>query len=498
VYAPYDESWWLFNKNNYSLFQLKNDVRKLLLEYNLKEELKELKEDKIVILIKEWGGCSLVYHHIVLGVLLKIKGMEVSYLFCDTSIYGNLVGGSGFSQFQNESIELILKEVKKKFDIDYKKLSNQASLKLNLEQRNRLEKLIYYNNVWHSKKIIFDEKHTDLLMLKENLTDIAERMNSYLKENDIKKSFSFTGIHADWGIWLELSKLQGNQVYTFEKVRNKSILSISGPAIYQKDILYFEKLNLKDKQLSKLIKIAESHLKRVFKSNDKNSDMSGDYVVIPLNIFWDSASYTENDIFVYFDQWLSKTIHFLLNECGVEVYVRQHPHERKFNTGKDVENLLMELFGDNPSFHFISSHSDINTYELIQNSLIVLPNTSTVGIEAAMMGKQVIVKNDVYYANSGFVIGAKTERDYFDSIKNALERPITLTKKQIQTAKIYFALSMLNGVDSYFGHLDEEVERWCKKTIDDLLNHYSVQWIINAILYDKPILYSNLEYEVHI
>ena len=196
-------------------------------------------------------------------------------------------------------------------------------------------------------------------------------------------------------------------------------------------------------------------------------------ILFPLNILWDAASLGRNQFFDSPFYWLRDTIDFLLNSTDAVVGVRQHPRERvfkQFGTGDKLGEYLIKRFGHHPRFYFISCDEKINTYLLIENCKIVLPYTSTVGIEAAMMGKTVILESNVYYNNQPFVLTARSKEDYFQKIKKAYEKKDGAAyqsgkgiKNQESGWLLYFLVNKCIGAFSDFGLDPEDFEKWTQK-----------------------------------
>ena len=52
---------------------------------------------------------------------------------------------------------------------------------------------------------------------------------------------------------------------------------------------------------------------------------------------------------------------------------------------------------------FVAAEDSVNSYDLLRSARLVLPFTSNIGIEAAAIGKPVLVSGAAYYADLGFV-----------------------------------------------------------------------------------------------
>lgn len=488
-YAPYESNGWLFDKDNLPIVQLEKNIRNLLINYE--GSVPEIDKESILIMVSERTGNSHPYHAITLGVLLRLKGLNVRFLFNDLSNFGDLYRGKGFVEFQNQILKNLLDLVSDKYGIRYEKMSDQVAENLTDRELKKINQFIYYNKIWHSKKITFSSEDSELNERASRWLSNARLIKGFLNKHHFEKVYVWTGVHSEWSALRILSEEKDIKIYSSEYARKGYSFSLSGPTVFQKDSTLVKLEQLNNEQINKLVNFTNKHMKEKLKNIQKNNGQELN-VLIPLNIFWDSAAFNIKDVFVYFDQWLIKTVRFLIEECKAHVYVRQHPHERNYGTGDDVKALLDESFGNSALFHFIDAISSIDTYSLIDNAQLILPNTSTVGVEASIMGKQVIVKNEVYYANLSFVKKACTEEEYFHFIKEALFNPKELSSEQINDAKLCYALTMTNSVDTFFGHWYDDVNKWSLLNLEEIKNYKSVQWLLDTIVYDKSLLSNKL------
>lgn len=446
-------------------------------------------DNEIVIFVKWWGYSLIPYFQITLGILLHLKGVKVKFLLDDYSKYDDLIKDIDFIKEATSIFENHLNVVQEKYSIKFAKLSEQVNINLTDLEEKKISRSIYHNKVWQMRKIIFDDKdNLYFAPLEDQFIKSAKKIKGYFLNEKPKKVFAFTAAHVEFAIIKDFCNLYGVDVYSSENFRHSYSYSISGPTVCQNDIELFNQVIIPEKVKKYLLEISDKHIYKVSMNNYEDI-INCPYVLIPINIFWDSASYTEKDAFESFEEWLLKTIKFLIEKCFITVIVRQHPDERKFGTGLDLKDKLLELFGASEKFIFISCNEDINTYELIKHAALILPNTSTVGVESAMLKKTVVVKNDVYYSDSDFVLAATTEEEYFNIIKNELvQSTFELTDSRVEKAKLYFALSSIIEIPKTFGHDTEDVLIWINSSFDDLLKDQGVKWMLQSFKENKPLI----------
>ena len=116
-------------------------------------------------------------------------------------------------------------------------------------------------------------------------------------------------------------------------------------------------------------------------------------VLIPLNVEWDTAALGRHVHFESTADWLVSTVSAVLDQDAGPVVVRQHPSERRplQRSKLDVAALLRRRFGDDPRCQFVAADDPVSSYDLLRAARLVLPFVSTIGIEAAAMGKSVLI-----------------------------------------------------------------------------------------------------------
>lgn len=147
---------------------------------------------------------------------------------------------------------------------------------------------------------------------------------------------------------------------------------------------------------------------------------------------------------------------------------------------------LKNRFGNNPRFTYISSDDEINTYNLIKSAKLVLPHTSTIGIESVLLGKPVVMATYSYYSNMSFVKKAKSKEEYFFMIKNILNcSSKQLSNTSLEQAKLCYALMMLTSIQTKF--TDINMNWWVIKSFEKLLNNKNIKDILSIFESGDPI-----------
>lgn len=145
-------------------------------------------------------------------------------------------------------------------------------------------------------------------------------------------------------------------------------------------------------------------------------------IFVPLNIRWDSAALGRQRAFETVAEWLDSLLGWVASRADVSICIRQHPRERlDFAKGSDnLAPLLAKHAGLGSRLRFVAADEELNSYDLLRFAKVVLPHTSTVGIEAALLGLPVVLGTAVYYEDLGFCNKAATREEYFANVEAAL------------------------------------------------------------------------------
>jgi hypothetical protein len=93
--------------------------------------------------------------------------------------------------------------------------------------------------------------------------------------------------------------------------------------------------------------------------------------------------------------------------------LRIHPHlfYKSKNEQKLWKKFGMDLEEKYPWFRYIPSDSPINSYKLIESAVGVITSGSTVGVEAAYLGKQSILLGEAFHKFMGITVNPATKKD---------------------------------------------------------------------------------------
>jgi hypothetical protein len=172
-----------------------------------------------------------------------------------------------------------------------------------------------------------------------------------------------------------------------------------------------------------------------------NMDKKFDYLIL-LNISYDTAALSDHQIFKNQTDWMLSTINILFSKfSNLNIAIRQHPAENiiQYRSRDNYEKLIKEVvLSDNQHINLFKYDSPVSTYDLINNSKVIIVNTSTIGIESAMLGKTVVTENKSYFANADFVFNCSNMDQYIDKLIEARDSCQNLERSKSDNAALYY------------------------------------------------------------
>ncbi|MCH7611322.1 MAG: hypothetical protein IIB10_11660 [Chloroflexi bacterium] len=148
--------------------------------------------------------------------------------------------------------------------------------------------------------------------------------------------------------------------------------------------------------------------------------------VVPIftNVIFDTSQVHANSIFEHMFEWLDAV--GALTEHHPETFfvIRAHPDENR--PGKESRQSVADWFessglSERTNVTFIGPDERISSYELIERSSYVLVYNSSVGLEAAILGKAVLCAGRARYTQAKTVFMPSDRAEYFRQLENLLE-----------------------------------------------------------------------------
>lgn len=456
-------------------------------------------------------GTPMIYD-IGIFLLLNYNGYAAELIMDNTYTCENFTMYEGASQDIKQITDVIIECINKRFPkLVVKHIEEQKSGQLTDADLKKVRQLSRVSTIWQKSRQNERSMNFEENVLEEKFYNVFKsnliNIKAFFEKNKYDTITVSTALHYHRGLYMWIGENKKIRVANYDGANNdgKTSWATNYPNGHHYDI---PKLILEDSftehEKIQIIEKAKSHfMKRRYAVSDGErynyqlvKDGEGDAlhkwydVLIPLNVMWDAAAIGINQVFETEQEWLIETVNYLLKCTSVNIMVREHPVQmqlKKYNNA-DYREILEKEFGKNDRLKVVKYNDKINTYEFIDHCKLILPLSSTIGVEAAFMGKQVIVHSKCYYSKLHFVKAAKTKEEYFSLIELALNNNFTIDCKKIDEAYISYYLLMNSRIETIFSEANPE---WLYHSLEELSCDESVKAILNAIVNDIPIPYYN-------
>ena len=374
------------------------------------------KQSKIGIVCICETSCNLTCYALAKALFLRYYGYKADIIIDSMKAFESLYYFDGIEEIARQYVDEVLDRIKEICpDIEIKDVTQEGEMELDSEDEkeisNRKEDILeWFSGMPDASKI--NDNIENNKIAKEILARTLSCIKRYFKENRYSSIDVYTGIHRHRGMYTYTGNLYKIRVSTCDTTNEWEMLyDTEGIAAHLDDIQKIINNNyFNDKEKKQIVELAKQRFyKRINKTVDDKgynfqikkygSEISPYDIVIPLNVAWDASALGQSIIFKNQIEWLAKTLDFIIKNTDATVLVREHPIQNvdKNCVYKDVLKLvpIIEQYSDR--IFFAKASEKINTYDYVSKAKIVLPYTSTVGIESVLFDTNVIVHTNVYY-----------------------------------------------------------------------------------------------------
>jgi hypothetical protein len=455
----------------------------------------EQERDAVGVVVVPWVSTPVPWYAIMLAIGLARRGRKVVLLWDDT----------GFSepnvQQQNRVIADVLAYVRRFLPVI--QVSAESAQSARAVDAALIDRLTDQNVTWRlrgSPRTEGDDVVAE--KIRTSLKRSVPLISAALDRADLDCLVVPGGVYGSSGVFREEAEARGCRVATFDTDRRIGQICVSGVAAQNGDIpRAFEELwQLGDDARREIIEIARAEFQRRTTGTDGYgfqtlpADGSGGpaegCVLMPMNVEWDTAALGRHAVFANTVDWITSTVTEILERDGGPVIVRQHPSERRKlqRSNLDIGALLRDRFGDDPRCRFVAAEDPVNSYDLLRSARLVLPYVSTIAIEAAAIGKPVLISGASYFADLEFVWSAGSRDEYFELLRRGLLGDLEQLPDQCDRAWICYYLSAVqNRISTEFTPHPDDFWEWCRRAPDALFADPAVSDILEAIDCDVPV-----------
>jgi hypothetical protein len=310
------------------------------------------------------------------------------------------------------------------------------------------------------------------------------------------------GIYGVSAVYLAVAKRLGQPFSVFDSGRGLVLLSHSGVAAHHCDTQIAIELlegEANERQIAFALREGELELERRISGKDEHvcqfapatgATEGNANILVPLNLRWDAAALSRLRLFDSVEHWLTLFLEWTTHTPEVRICIRQHPVERHSHARSedDVAGLLARYAHLEGRVRFVAAADPVNSYDLMRTAKVVLPFTSSVGIEAAMLGVPVVLGTHCYYERLPFVSRAESIGDYFALIERALagELEVSAAGKRAATLAYYFT-QRCAYLRTKFTPMPDDFHAWCAIPPPELWAQPELADLREALLTRSPL-----------
>ncbi|HEV7406410.1 MAG TPA: hypothetical protein VGO11_25900 [Chthoniobacteraceae bacterium] len=326
----------------------------------------------------------------------------------------------------------------------------------------------------------------------------AARVHALLLRERFDWLFVPGGVWASSGIWTEMAARQHLPITTYDSGAGSLFVCHGGAAAHFPDVAEaFRALRHLDRE--PMIADAQAALETRMAGRDvfKLQPHAAGHaeppcdLLVPLNYRSDTAALHRQRAFRSVTHWLTQLLHWVMDRPGISVAIRQHPCERiPAYRGTDQWREILaphqERLG--ARMRFVAAEDPVNTYDLLAGCRAVLPWTSRAGVEAAMLGKPVVLGTWCYYMGLGFTADAASPAEYFSALELALENKSGQSAEaRRDAALIYYIIERRLSLTTSFTPQPVDYSAWAGRAPARLWSEPAQRVLREALLSRRPV-----------
>ena len=280
------------------------------------------------------------------------------------------------------------------------------------------------------------------------------RVNLVLTKGGFDWLFIPGGVWASSGLYARMATRHAIDYTSYDSGPGELFVSRNGPAAHFPDVApaleAMKKLPASEievrvgKAFENLrVRMAGKDEYRLQPKPAGSGDVQKCDILVPLNYRADTAALCRQKVFGSVREWVLELCTWVELHPPLHLVIRQHPCER-IPEFRGTDQWECDL-GNFPSFgsriRFVKAEDDVNTYDLLSSAKVVLPFTSRVGIEAAMMQKPALLGSHCFYGGCGFTLDAISKDNYFALLEGALSGKMNPDNNQSAIAGLCYYIA---------------------------------------------------------
>ncbi len=466
---------------------------------------------RIGLVVTPWVNTPVPWYAVMLGIGLALRGREVTLLWDD----------SAFPERERARQQQCIAKVLA-VAVRYLPVTNVCDVHRGVDgaaakpgDPELVTRLTEQNVVWALRGEAPTPAHAGRIeAMRRALSDALPHVRQALRQGEFEVIIVPGGVYGTSGLFVNEARALGCRVATFDTDRHIAQVCVDGVAAQNADIpIAFDSMwHGQEGERRHAVTAAQAELRVRSDTGDDygfqvarakrtarqaqqaqqapQAEQAEGCVLIPLNVEWDTAALGRHIHFESTAEWIVSTVRTILDLDAGPIVVRQHPSERRKmqRSRLDVGALIKNTFGGDSRCRFIAASDPVSSYDLLQSSRLVLPYVSTIGIEAAAMGKPVLISGGCYYADLGFVWSAGSREEYFRLLGRGLRGDLPLRQEQAERAWLcYYLTAVQNRVPTDFTPHPDDFWSWCGRSPAALFSDPVVTDILEALDSNVPL-----------
>lgn len=543
-----DDMGWEKNVNYFDIYQYIHVYREELSFGSMNKFLRFLKtvppeirnvsarkdSERIGIVLSSEGlnfGTTYMPYTISLFMVLKWYGYNVKLIVDRLHWDGDIELYEGHCAFCDHMRDLLISKLEgiiPENDILY--IDPVGDVELSLEDEQECERIAEYCVGWSKWYNSWNSRFRSEKSVQNDFAEIFKRnlsyINPFFEKNHFDTINAITAQHKIAGVYYHAGRKRNIRVSSQDGMKGETFICASGPALYGEDIpQFFEKMWEDIGNKEEILDRAEQMWKKrrwgICESNKMSfqeymkiskergyenisfqapeTELERTYdVVIPMNLMNDGAALGIITIFDNMEQWLEQTLDFVIHKLNATVLIREHPSgQRQPHHMKKLELYMrnpqiLEPYEGNISLRYVKSDEQINLYQYIEHCKVVIPWTSTVGIEAGIMGKNVLVHTNTNYRNAAFAWRARTREEYFETLERCIKGEEFLAgnrQEAYQDSLRYLYYTVNRRLKTDFTIVNSIDAPWKFNSFEELLEAEGVDEVVQIVAENVPSVY---------
>lgn len=423
---------------------------------------------RVAVLVTTWVKTAVPFFALECALALRNTGCQVTVLWDDSDLVGNAA-----SKGEVAAVETILKNLPE--GLSLLRVAHLDSGEAPLDDEFAAS-IVRENAVWKMRgeseaQAFIDERPTMQPAVRAHLSKVF----TLLRKERFDQVLIPGGVYGVSAAYLAAARQLGHAFSVFDSGPGLLLLSHRGIAAHHDDTATSVEILLRDgsaEEIAFAIREGQAELDRRIQGTDEHryqlapatGEATGNAnVLVPLNLRWDAAALSRLRLFDSVEHWLTSLLDWASATPEARLCIRQHPVERHASTRSrdDLSTVLGRYAHLGDRLRFVAAADPVNSYDLQRAAKVVLPFTSSAGLEAAMLDRAVVLGTHCYYEHLPFVQRADSIDHYFQLIRQALADELKPTAQARDVAAIaYYFTQRCAYLRTRFTPVPDDFRTW--------------------------------------